>query len=101
MSHPRTRTCTTDGRGSSRDRLARKLWLLSPDAGWGGDGTDVPCWECGVLVELIDLVCDRIIPGERGGRYNRGNIAPHCALCSHRQGQRRTAAIVRLARMSA
>ena len=75
-------------RGSSRDRRARKLWLISGAAGWGGNGEDVPCWECGVLVEIDDLIADRIIPAERGGRYTRDNIAPHCATCSHRQGYR-------------
>lgn len=75
-------------RGNTRDRLRRKLWLLSVEAGWGGDGQDVPCWECGVLCELEDLVADRIIPSERGGRYTRDNIRPHCCLCSHREGQR-------------
>lgn len=79
-----------DPRGSARQRRARKLWLLSPEAGWGGDGVDVPCHECGVLIEFEDLFADRIIPGELGGRYVRGNLAPHCSLCSGRQGQART-----------
>lgn len=86
--------CNTNERGSSYARRARKLWLLSPEAGWGGDGIDVPCHECGVLVELEDLVADRIVGGELGGRYTRDNIAPHCLLCSCRQGQRRSIAIM-------
>lgn len=77
-------------RGSSADRRARKLWLLSPEAGWGGDGTDVPCWECGVLCEIEDLVADRIIPHHQGGTYRRENLRPQCTLCSHREGQRIT-----------
>jgi hypothetical protein len=80
----------TNERGSSYERRRRKLWLISPEAGWGGDGIDVPRWDCGVLVELEDLIADRIIRGEDGGRYTRDNIAPHCPLCSCRQGQRRT-----------
>lgn len=78
--------------GSSYDRARRKLWLLSVEAGWGGDGETVPCWECGVLCgpDDVELFADRIIPHARGGTYARTNIAPHCALCSHRQGQRAT-----------
>lgn len=41
-----------------------------------------------------DLVVDRIISGEDGGRYIRSNIRPHCPTCSGRSGQRRTVAIV-------
>jgi len=88
------------GRGSNIQRRKRKLWMLSPESGWGGDGFDVPCWECGVLCEYEDLICDRIIPGEDGGRYTLDNVAPHCHLCSHRQGQRRSVAL-RLARKAA
>jgi hypothetical protein len=82
-------------RGNTRDRRARKLWLLSPEAGWGGDGLDVPCWECGVLCEYEDLVADRIIPCSRGGTYARSNIRPQCCTCSHREGQRAAVRIVR------
>lgn len=85
--------CNSNERGSAKQRRARRRWLLSVEAGWGGDGFDVPCWDCGVLLEFEDLYVDRIIPGEDGGRYTRGNIAPHCCLCSCRQGQVRTTAI--------
>jgi len=78
-----------DKRGSSYDRRARREWLVSPAAGFGGDGLKVPCWECGAMVSVKTMCVDRIIPGEQGGRYIRSNIRPHCALCSHRQGQRR------------
>lgn len=91
--------CNTNERGSSYERRRRKLWLISPESGWGGDGHDVPCWECGVLVELEDLIADRIIGGEVGGRYTRDNIAPHCPLCSGQQGQRRTVAIIAARRL--
>lgn len=85
-----------DHRGAASDRRARRAWLLSPEAGWGGDGETVPCWECGVLCgpDDVDLCVDRIIPGERGGTYRRSNIAPHCALDSHRQGNRRARQLV-------
>ncbi|QBP32642.1 HNH endonuclease [Mycobacterium phage GodPhather] len=92
-----------NARGNSRDRARRRAFLLSPEGGWGGDGETVPCWECGVLCgpDDVDLVCDRIIPGERGGSYfDPGNVAPHCTLCSHRQGQRRTVAITSQRRLA-
>lgn len=88
--------CNSAERGSAANRRARKRWLLSPEAQWGGDGETVPCWECGVLCgpDDVDLVADRVIPGERGGTYARDNIAPHCSLCSCRQGQRRTTEVL-------
>ena len=80
-----------DKRGSSYDRRARRAWLLSPEAGWGGDGEKVPCSEpgCGAMVNMRTMYVDRIIPGEQGGTYRRDNIKPHCGSCSHKQGQRR------------
>lgn len=93
--------CNTNERGSSHERRRRKLWMLSALAGWGGDGETVPCWECGVLLWFEDLICDRLWPGELGGRYTRDNIAPHCGLCSCRQGQRRSTAILALKRLAA
>lgn len=75
-------------RGSSYDRRARRAWLLSPAAGFGGDGVKVACWECGAMVNDRTLFVDRIIPCHEGGRHRRDNIRPHCATCSHREGQR-------------
>jgi HNH endonuclease len=83
------RTRVIDERGNSYDRRARREWLVKPSSGWGGDGTKVPCWECGAMVTPKTLHVDRIKPGEQGGRYTHDNIRPHCALCSHREGQRR------------
>lgn len=80
-------------RGSSYDRRARRAWLLSAKAGFGGNDEKVPCWECGAMVDKRTLVVDRIIPGEEGGTYRRDNIRPHCGPCSCRQGQRRTVEI--------
>lgn len=76
-------------RGSSYDRARREAWLVSVEAGWGGDGIDVPCWECGVLCgnDAVQLAADRVVPACQGGTYRRDNLAPHCDLCSHRQGQ--------------
>lgn len=78
-----------DKRGSSYDRKARRLWLVSPAAGFGGDGEKVPCWECGTMVTATSMYVDRIIAGDQGGTYRRNNIRPHCASCSHGQGARR------------
>lgn len=75
-------------RGNSYDRRARRAWLLSPASGFGGDGVKVACWECGALVNDKTIHVDRITPAHQGGRYVRGNIRPHCGLCSHREGQR-------------
>jgi hypothetical protein len=85
----------TNERGSSYDRRARREWVLSPAAPFGGDGEKVPCWECGAMVSAKTMHIDRIIPGEAGGRYVRANIRPHCGPCSCRSGQRRTAEIAR------
>ena len=82
--------CNSAERGSSHARRARRAWLVTPEAGWGGDGETVPCWDCGVVLEPCDIYVDRLVPGEDGGRYTRDNIGPHCAVCSCRQGQRRT-----------
>ena len=89
MSSSRGR-CNSNERGSSYDRRARRAWLLSPISGFGGDGTNVQCWECGAFVNDETLVVDRIVPGELGGTYRRSNIRPHCRTCSCRQGARRT-----------
>ncbi|AHJ88375.1 HNH endonuclease [Mycobacterium phage 39HC] len=84
-------------RGSSYDRRARRAWLLSPKAGFGGDGVKVPCWECGAMVSDKTIHVDRIIPAHQGGRYIRSNIRPHCPTCSHREGQRVKCELARLA----
>jgi hypothetical protein len=44
MSSRRGRSNSNE-RGSSYDRRARRAWLISPSAGFGGDGVKVPCWE--------------------------------------------------------
>lgn len=81
-------------RGSSYDRRARRAWLVTPKAGFGGDNVKVPCWECGVMLTKDELIVDRIISGEDGGRYIRTNIRPQCPGCSGRSGQRRTVVIL-------
>ncbi|QHB37820.1 HNH endonuclease [Mycobacterium phage Imvubu] len=80
-----------DKRGNSYDRRARRAWLVSERAGFGGDGVKVPCWECGKLLTEDEVVSDRIVPGYKGGRYVRSNIRPQCATCSHKSGPRERA----------
>lgn len=77
----------TNERGSSYDRRARRAWLVSPGAGFGGDGVKVPCWECGAMLTEDTVIPDRRVPGHLGGTYRRSNIkGPHCSACSCRQG---------------
>ena len=85
-------------RGNSYGHRVRRAWLVSPAAGFGGDGVKVPCWECERFVTVDDLVVDRIISG---GRYVRTNIRPHCPNCSCRSGQRRTVSITAARRVNA
>ncbi len=92
----RTGRSNTNERGSSYDRRARRAWLVSPEAGFGGNGTTVPCWECGKPLTVENVIADRKVPGELGGTYRRDNIqGPHCLSCSCRQGARRTAELRR------
>ena len=80
-------------RGSSYNRRARRKWLVSPAAGFGGDGVKVPCWECGRMLTEDEVIADRRVPGSEGGTYRRDNIrGPHCPRCSCRQGAKMTAA---------
>ena len=83
-------------RGSSRNRRARKQWLLATHGReihmWFGAVKVwvAQCWECSTLVTYTTMIVDRIIPGEHGGTYRRNNIRIHCPQCSCRQGNRRT-----------
>ena len=73
-----------DGRGSSEDRRRRKRWLVSPEAGFGGNGRSVPCRWCGKRLRLgRALEADRYpICGHAGGTYRRDNIVPACRKCN-------------------
>jgi hypothetical protein len=94
MPPTRRGTSNTNERGSSKDRLAHKLWLLitfspelGPDEAW--------CeFNCGAIVTIDTITVDRYpIPGCQGGTYQRGNIRPACGPCNSRHGGplRRTA----------
>jgi 5-methylcytosine-specific restriction endonuclease McrA len=71
-----------DQRGSTRNRRARKRWLLATF----GDGEICPCSHCGAPLRFETMTADRIVPGRDGGRYVRTNIRPSCAPCANRQG---------------
>jgi hypothetical protein len=69
-----------DKRGSAADRRARKQWMLSPAAGFGGNGIEVPCaLGCGSLVTFATVEADRVVPG---GSYRRANVQPACRPCN-------------------
>jgi hypothetical protein len=69
-----------DKRGSSGDRKRRREWLVSPVAGFGGNGSEVPCfWKCGRELDVYTVEADRVIPG---GSYRRENIVPACRPCN-------------------
>ena len=66
-------------RGNSEDRRNRKLWMLSPIAGFGGDGEKVPCSHCGCMLDYDTVEADRKV---EGGSYRRSNIQPSCRSCN-------------------
>lgn len=78
---------TTNGnaRGNSRDRAARKAYLLKVYASDYGDGW-CRCYRCGQQLTLETLTVDRIVPGCKGGRYVRTNIRPACSACNSETG---------------
>lgn len=96
---PRTRgTSNANARGNSRDRAARRKWLVTA---WRADedvymtvtvdsvADPVPacrCYRCGALLTEQTVTVDRIVPGCKGGRYVRGNIRPACAGCNSETG---------------
>lgn len=69
-------------RGNSKDRRARKHWMLKQ---WG-DGQRCNCVHCGGELTYETLTVDRIIPGESGGSYRRENIQPSCMACNRERG---------------
>lgn len=64
-----------DKRGNSRDRAARKRWMLTAF----GDGTTCPCAHCGTTLTYATVEADRIVPG---GSYARSNVQPACRPCN-------------------
>lgn len=92
-----------DLRGNTRDRKARREWLINawradvdaqPDPDPDHEGRHVPalpwqlgepacrCYRCGALLTVNTVTADRITPGAKGGRYVRDNIRPACMSCN-------------------
>ncbi len=80
-------TTNRNDRGSAASRRARKAWLLSAAAGFGGDGLKVPCVLCDTMLDAQTLTVDRHpITGCDGGTYKRDNIRPMCGWCNSSTG---------------
>lgn len=82
-------TSNSNSRGSAADRLARRLWLLSPESGWAGNGTTVVCAfpECEEALTVDTVTVDRWpIPGALDGTYARDNIRPACSTHNYGGG---------------
>ena len=78
-------TTNRNARGNSRDRAARRAYLLRTFQSDGGCGT-CRCYRCGQVLRESTLTVDRIIPGCLGGKYTRDNIRPACARCNSETG---------------
>jgi hypothetical protein len=90
----RHRSHSFDPRGNTHDRRVRRDWLLSAQAGFGGNGRTVPCFHCGK--KLRKPTVDRFpICGHDGGRYTRDNIVPACTRCNFGRHARGRCAVVR------
>jgi 5-methylcytosine-specific restriction endonuclease McrA len=87
--------------GSSRDRRARKAWLVATFRAdvdlFGIEQHEVPrgegqpacrCYRCGVLLTVETVTADRIKPGIDGGTYKRSNLRPACMTCNAAEGSR-------------
>jgi hypothetical protein len=81
-------TTNRNARGGAPQRRARKLWLLSPAAGFGGDGEKVACsFDCGTMLDFETVTADRFpVAGCDGGGYARTNIRPACLRCNSSEG---------------
>lgn len=76
-------TSNGNSRGSSRQRAARRAWLLLRF----GDGWIAPCYRCGTMLDDGTLTVDRITPGCEGGSYfDKANIRPACGPCNSETG---------------
>lgn len=81
---PTRHTPGHDKRGNSYRRRARREWIMSAAAGFGGNGRTVPCYHCGARLRKPEI--DRFpLCGHGGGRYVRSNIVPSCGPCNRRR----------------
>lgn len=85
MKKTRRGTSNRNDRGSSRDRAARRRWLVEAWASDLGPGI-CRCYRCGVGLTADTVTVDRIEPGCQGGTYRRSNIRPACATCNSTTG---------------
>lgn len=82
MTHRRG-TSNSATRGSSKDRAARRAYLLATY----GDGVTCQCHTCPAVLDDSTITVDRVIPGVLGGSYfDKPNLRPQCHPCSRRQG---------------
>ena len=76
-----------DRRGSSRNRAARRRWMLAtfdPDLGPDRARCQLGLSDaCVGILDIHSVTADRIEPG---GTYRRENVQPACRPCQNRQG---------------
>lgn len=78
-------TTNRNVRGNTRDREARRAYLLSAYESSAGPGT-CRCYRCGLVLTGDTVTVDRIVPGAKGGTYKRSNIRPACGTCNSATG---------------
>lgn len=78
-------TTNSNARGNTRDREARKQYLLRVYQSDSGVGF-ARCYRCGYQLGFTTITVDRIIPGAKGGTYRRDNIRPACSKCNSETG---------------
>jgi hypothetical protein len=78
-------TSNTNMRGNTRDREARRAYLLRVYESSAGPGT-CRCYRCGLVLTFATVTVDRILPGVAGGTYRRNNIRPACSTCNSATG---------------
>lgn len=85
-------TSNTNLRGNSKDRAARKHYLLVTFGLFCLPGI-VKCSHCPALLDYFTVTVDLIHEGIHGGRYVRGNIQPACMDCNIHRGNETKARI--------
>jgi len=75
-------------RPNAYQRRSNKRYLLSPEAGFGGNGSVVPCAHCGKELDFAAVEADRAKPGSKGGGYQQWNLVPSCSPCNKRRGDK-------------
>jgi hypothetical protein len=97
MTHRRG-TSNSATRGNSKDRAARRAYLLTTF----GDGVTCQCHTCPAVLDDSTITVDRIVPGVLGGSYfDKTNLLPQCHPCSRKQGATVAALMKRIAPLMA